>query len=192
MKSTVVHIGMAALFIIAGVALLARGAQESRLTDAHEALLTLRYDVAAGEERLRPAAEYWRGNYAAVPPDADPLLAANAAYRAALAPGGPAAVVVTRLDGVIKHYAEVVRNDPANEQAAYNYEFAVRYRAAVMARGAALPPVPVDTGATPHGIIGGPPAGRDQRQFKMMVPMRPDERQEAEEAGRAGRRLRKG
>jgi hypothetical protein len=192
MKSTVVQIGIAAVLVVAGVTLLARSGQEQRLADAQRALLTLRYDLAAHDERMRPTAEYWRGNYGAVPADADPLLAANAAYRAALAPGGTAQAVVTRLDGVIKQYAEVVRNDPANEQAAYNYEFAVRYRAAVAARGQALPPVPGDSGATPHGVIGGPPAGRDQRQFKMMVPMRPDERQEAEEAGRAGRRVRKG
>ena len=192
MKSTALQVVVAALLIVGGVALLARSRQEAGLADAQRALLTLRYDLAANDERMRPMAEYWRGNYAAVPADADPLLAANAAFRAALAPGGPAATVVTRLDGVIKQYAEVVRNDPANEQAAYNYEFAVRYRAAVAARGATLPPVAGDTGATPHGVIGGPPAGRDQRQFKMMVPMRPDERQEAEEAGRAGRRLRKG
>jgi hypothetical protein len=192
MKSTVVNIGLALLLVVAGIALLTRSGQQERLADAQRALLTLRYDVAGNDERVRPTAEYWRGNYQAVPADADPLLAANAAYRAALAPGGPAPAVLTRLDGVIKQYAEVVRNDPANEEAAYNYEFAVRYRAAVAARGAALPPVAADTGATPHGVIGGPPAGRDQRQFKMMVPMRPDERQEAEEAGRAGRRLRKG
>jgi hypothetical protein len=192
MKSTVVHIGLAVLLVIGGLALLTRSGQQERLADAQRALLTLRYDAAASDERVRPIAEYWRGNYQAVPADADPLLAANAAYRAALAPGGPAPAVITRLDGVIKQYAEVVRNDPANEEAAYNYEFAVRYRAAVAARGTAVPPVTGDTGATPHGLIGGPPAGRDQRQFKMMVPMRPDERQEAEEAGRAGRRVRKG
>lgn len=192
MKSTVLQLGIAVLLIIGGVLLLARSERDEQLADAQRALLTLRYDVAATDERLRPVAEYWRGNYGAVPADADPLLAANAAYRAALAPGGPAPAVLARLDGVVKQYAEVVRNDPASEQAAYNYEFAVRFRAAVAARGAALPPVAGDTGATPHGIIGGPPAGRDQRQFKMMVPMRPDERQEAEEAGRAGRRVRKG
>lgn len=192
MKSTVVQIGIAVLLIIGGIALITRSGQQERLADAQRALLTLRYDLAASDERVRPLADYWRGHYQAVPADADPLLAANAAYRAALAPGGPAPAVIARLDGVIKQYAEVVRNDPANEEAAYNYEFAIRYRAAVAARAAALPPVAEDTGATPHGLIGGPPAGRDQRQFKMMVPMRPDERQEAEEAGRAGRRVRKG
>ena len=192
MKSTVSQLVIAVLLMIGGIALLARSEREERLADAQRALLTLRYDQAATDERTRPAAEYWRGNYEAVPPDADPLLAANAAYRAAMAPGGTPQAVVGRLDGVIKQYAEVVRNDPANEHAAFNYEYAVRYRAAVVALGKPLPPVSGDTGATPHGIVGGPPSGRDQRQFKMMVPMRPDERQEAEEAGRAGRRTRKG
>jgi hypothetical protein len=192
MKQTVVQMAIAAGLIVAGVALLFRSDREHHLAEAQRALLTLRYDLAASDERTRPTADYWRGNYKAVPADADPLLAANAAYRAAMAPGGTAQAVVTRLDGVIKQYAEVVRNDPGNEQAAYNYEFAVRFRAAIAARGTAVPPADADTGATPHGIIGGPPAGRDQRQFKMMVPLRPDERQEAEEAGRAGRRVRKG
>jgi hypothetical protein len=192
MRSTVVQVGIAVLLLVGGALLLSRGEREQRLADAQRALLTLRYDQAAGDERTRPAAEYWRGNYDAVPPDADPLLAANAAYRAALAPGGTPQAIVGRLDEVIKQYAEVVRNDPMNENAAFNYEFAVRYRAAVVALGKPLPPIAEDTGATPHGIVGGPPAGRDPRQFKMMVPMRPDERQEAEEAGRAGRRVRKG
>ena len=192
MKSTVVQVAIAVALIVGGVVLLSQSERQVRLADAQRALLTLRYDLAASDERVKPVAEYWRGNYSAVPPESDPLLAANAAYRAAVAPGGPAQAVVTRLDGVIKQYAEVVRNDPANEQAAFNYEFAVRYRAAIAARGGQVPAAPEDTGATPHGIIGGPPAGRGQQQFKMMVPMRPDERQEAEEAGRSGRRVRKG
>ena len=192
MKSTIVQAGIAVLLIMAGIALLMGSEREQHLADAQRALLTLRYDLATADERTRPAAEYWRGNYGAVPADADPLLAANAAYRAAMAPGGTAQAVVTRLDGVIKQYAEVIRNDPGNDRAAFNYEFAVRYRAAIAARGTPLPPVVEDTGATPHGTVGGPPAGQDQRKFKMMIPMRPDERQEAEEAGRAGRRVRKG
>lgn len=191
MKTTVVQIAIAALLIVGGILLLSRSEAQQRLADAQRALLTLRYDQAVADDRTRPAAEYWRGNYAAVPEDADPLLAANAAYRAAVAPGGDARTMVGRLDGVIKQYAEVLRADPSNEYAAFNYEFAVRYRAAVAARGKAILPAE-DTGATPHGWAGGPPAGRDNRQFKMMVPMRPDERQEAEEAGRAGRRVRKG
>jgi hypothetical protein len=192
MKSTVVKVVIALLLIAAGALLLSLGGRAERFAEAQHAFLTLRYEAASSDDRTRPLAEYWRGNYNAVPPDADPLLVANAAFRAAMAPGGTAPAVIGRLDNVIKQYAEVVRNDPSNERAAYNYEFAVRYRAAIAARGGNVPPAPIDTGATPHGVIGGLPAGQDQRKFKMMVPLRPDERQEAEEAGRAGRRVRKG
>jgi hypothetical protein len=191
MKTALTQLIIAVLLLAAGVVFLSRSERETRLADAQRALLTLRYDRAAGHEGTRPAAEYWSGNYDAVPSDADPLLAANAAYRAAMAPGGDARTVVTRLDSVIKQYAEVVRHDPADEIAAFNYEFAVRYRTAIAARGVPVPPAP-DTNATPHGSVGGAPEGRDNRQFKMMVPMRPDERQEADEAGRSGRRVRKG
>ena len=191
MKTTVGQLVIAVMLVAAGVILLARGESEQEAAAAQRALLTLRYDVAAATDRTRSAAEYWRGNYEAVPTEADPLVAANAAYRATMAPGGTAKEVVGRLDGVIKQYAEVLRNDPGNETAAYNYEFAVRYRAAIAARGGSVPPAG-DITATPHGIVGAPPAGKDNKQFKMIIPMRPDERREAEEAGRAAKRVRKG
>jgi len=191
MKTTFAQLVVAVILLAGGAWLLAAGDRALESVDAERALLTLRYDTAAAHEHTRAAAEYWRGNYEAVPAGADPLVAANAAYRAAIAPGGTAPQLVSRLDGVIKQYAEVLRSDPGNENAAYNYEFVVRFRAAVAARRATLPPAE-DTGATPHGTVGAPPAGRDTKQFKMIVPMRPDERREAEEAGRAGRRIRKG
>lgn len=191
MKTTALQLLIAALLLVGGVGLLSQSEREARRAEAERALLTLRYDQAARDDRTRPAANYWRGQYDGVPADADPLLAANATYRAATATGGDARTMMGRLDRVIVQYAEVVRNDPANENAAFNYEFVVRYRAAIAARGMPIAPAD-DTGATPHGSVGGLPAGRDNRQFKMMVPMRPDERQEAEEAGRSGRRVRKG
>ena len=192
MKATITQIVIGVLLLIGGAILLARSERDERLAEAQRALLTLRYDQATAEERTRPAAEYWRRNYAALPGDADPLLAANAAYRAAMSPGGSARDVVGRLDGVVKQYADVLRNDPGNENAAYNYEFVVRYRAALAARGVPVPPAADETTATPHGLAGAPAAGGNMKEFKMMIPMRPDERQEAEEAGRAGRRVRKG
>ena len=45
---------------------------------------------------------------------------------------------------------------------------------------------------TVHGEAGAPPRDSDAKKFKMIVPMLPDERQEAEEAGRTGQKLRKG
>jgi hypothetical protein len=183
---------LALLLIAVGAVLWARGRDANRLADAHRALATLQYSRALEAPATSAAARYWTGDYGGVDADADPLVAANAAYRAAVAPGGSAQDMVTRLDEVIKRYAEIVRNDPANEDAAFNYEFAVRYRAAVAARGARVPPVQDDEGTTPHGRAGAPARGTSQQQFKMLVPMRPDERREAEEAGKAGRRIRKG
>ena len=131
---------VALVLIAGGVVLWARGADAGRLAEAQRALVTLQYGQAAEAGATTAAAEYWSGNYAAVSRDADPFLAANAAWRAATAAGGDPRTVVSRLDDVAKRYAEVMRDDPANEDAAYNYEFVVRYRAAIAARGAAVPP----------------------------------------------------
>jgi hypothetical protein len=48
------------------------------------------------------------------------------------------------------------------------------------------------TGITIHGRPGGPPEGSDMKKFRMIVPMRPDERMEAEQAGRGANKIRKG
>jgi hypothetical protein len=192
MKTIAIQLITAAVLLTAGLVLWTRGQESDRLAAAERELVTLHYSTAAAAPSTRAAAEYWRGNYADLPADADPLLAANAAYRAAVAPGGSAQEMVTRLDGVVKRYAEVLRNDPANEDAAFNYEFVVRYRAAIAARGAAIPPAVDEGEVTPHGRVGAPPKGTGQKQFKMLVPMRPDERREAEEAGKTGKRVRKG
>lgn len=191
-RASAVQLIAAVLFIAAGAVLWARGGDADRLADAHRALATLQYGRAADAAPTRAAARYWTGDYAALPADADPLLAANAAYRRAVAPGGSAKEVVTRLDDVVKRYAEVVRHDPLNEDAAFNYEFVVRYRSAIAARGVPIDPAPDDQGLTLHGRAGAPPKGSNLKQFKMLVPMRPDERREAEEAGKTGRRVRKG
>ena len=58
------------------------------------------------------------------------LLAANAEYRALRRTGGPWQSVVGRLDAIAKRYADVLRDQPDNEDAAYNYEFVLRLRAA--------------------------------------------------------------
>ncbi|MBL8143682.1 MAG: hypothetical protein JNM38_21390 [Acidobacteria bacterium] len=150
--------------------------------------------VASSSERVgraRAAAGYWNGTGEVAAAD-DPLVAANAAYRSVMRDGGDAATLVSRLDGVVKQYADVLRADPGSADAAFNYEFVVRYRAAIAARRQAMPPAAADEGLTMHGRAGAPPKGTDTRSFKMIVPMRPDERQQAEEAGRSGKRARKG
>ena len=69
----------------------------------------------------------------------------------------------------------------------------VRLRGAVMAAKQAIAPLDLaTTGITVHGNAGGPPEGSDMKKFKMIVPMRPDERMEAEQAGRGANKTRKG
>ena len=49
---------------------------------------------------------------------------------------------------------------------------------------------PEDSGEklTIHGGVGEVPVASDAKKFKMIVPMRPDERQEAEKAGKGATR----
>jgi hypothetical protein len=65
--------------------------------------------------------------------------------------GGDAAALVSQLDGVVKQYADVLRADPGSTDAAFNYEFVVRCRAAIAAAAQAMPPAAADEGLTMHG-----------------------------------------
>lgn len=217
MKSIAASVVLVIFIVAVGGILWFAGKSEERLAAAEYSLVTLRYESAAEEleaatrsglldplvRQLSPvapdevaAARYWLGDYETLSGSDDPalkLLATNAEYRALRRAGGPWQTVVGRLDAIGKRYADILRTDPGNEDAAYNYEFVVRLRAAVMAARQPLPPADAGfNGLTVHGVPGAPPEGSDAKKFKMIVPMLPDERQEAEEAGRAGRKVRKG
>jgi type II secretory pathway pseudopilin PulG len=181
------------LLITAGVVLWSAGTREDRRAQAWRSLATLQYARAADEHaQVRAPAAYWLGDYDAVA-GADPFLAANAAYRAAVRPGGDWRTVVGRLDGVVTQYAEVLRANPGHADAAYNYEFTVRYRAAVRARQQDVAPEDdARSSVTVHGAAGAPPDTSALKKFRVIIPMRPEERREAEEAGKSGRRIRKG
>lgn len=217
MRSLSASFTLALLLAAAGGLLWLAGAREERLAAAEYHFVTLRYETAAIEladmnqtslldplfDRLGVAAgtdaitvRYWQGDYAAAADSEAPelkLLATNADYRSMRAAGGTYQAVVGRLDNLAKRYADVLRSDPGNEDAAYNYEFILRLRQAAMMAKQPIPPRdPGDTGITMHGAPGIVPPESDGKKFKMIVPMMPDERQEAEEAGRAGRKVRKG
>jgi len=152
---------------------------------------------------------YWRGDLPAAPVGAgdrktDPtilLIRANATFRAALHDAARAGAA--RLDPAVEAYAEVLRADPGNADAAYNYEYVIRRRdelarqvgkpASKRAGGqeavpaAASPtattsssdhPFDLPVGPTVHGWPGGPPPEGGMRKFNMVVPMRSDERKE--------------
>jgi hypothetical protein len=206
---------IAILLVAAGAILWRSSEHERRLAAAERDLVTLKYEDAAtaaaqpggrlanlmpgstasaDAKALASTAGYWRGDYDAAieNPDAK-LLAANAAYRKLREAGGSWQAVVGRMDGVVKQYAEILRDDPSNAEAAFNYEYVVRLRAVFAARKQPVPPLDArKAGITIHGFEGAPPEQSDMKKFKMIVPMRPDERLEAEKAGKGTTKVRKG
>ena len=205
-----------AIILVAAGAILWRSSEyERRLAAAERDLVTLKYDDAAAaaaqpggrlaklmplssadadSKALASTAGYWRGDYDAAIADPDAkLLAANAQFRKIREQGGSWQAVVGRMDSLVKQYAEIVRENPNNAEAVFNYEYVVRLRAVFAARKQQVPPFDArGTGLTIHGFAGAPPEASDMKKFKMIVPMRPDERLEAEKAGKGTTKVRKG
>jgi hypothetical protein len=206
-----------ALLLLAAGAILWRSSEmERRLAAAERDLVMLRYtDAATGAQQpggriaslmpgagrttadaksVETTAAYWQGDYKAVADNTDAkLLAANAAYRNMRKAGGSWQAVVGRMDTLVKQYAEILRDDPNNMEAAFNYEYVVRLRQVIAARKQPVAPVnATDAGLTIHGFAGAPPEEADMKKFKMIVPMRPDERLEAEKAGKGTTKVKKG
>ena len=201
--------------LLAGGAILWRTSEsEHRLAAAERDLVTLRYESAAaqaqgpgriarllpGNDRLatdarsvNDSAAYWQGDYDTVASNTDAkLLAANAAYRTLRKQGGTWQAVVGKMDSVVKSYAEILREEPGNAEAGFNYEYIVRLRAVLAARKQPVAPYDASATLTLHGFEGAPPEESDMKKFKMIVPMRPDERLEAEKAGKGTTKVRKG
>jgi len=226
MKTVVSQIVVALSFVALGSVSWVASAWERRTARADEALVTLRYEepatqYASLENAMRPArgvpwldgliaavrerravAQYWQS--ADVAPDRDPavvFVVANATYRAAQREHDKV-MMTRRLDDAIKQYAEALKSNPDNEDAAYNYEYAVRMKNSVAkakevtARAASAPLVEgeLPTGPTIHGRPGAPPKGTDMGQFKVVTPLRPDERKEMkpQDAGKPAPRIRRG
>lgn len=216
MKTSFGPIFLAVILFTAGLVTWRAAGRELRIADAEQDLFSLRFERASSKlddlgrsnpflrilpgldsgaaMRLNAAGTYWRGAYEDVMGETGlSLLAANAAYRAVEREGGPWNAVVGQLDAVVKRYAEVLRGDPNNQDAAYNYEFLVRLRASIVTAKRPLPGMNAAAhGRTMHGDVGAPPEDTEMQQFRMIVPMQPNERREAEEAGRGAPRVRKG
>lgn len=215
-SSTWLGQALIAILLVAAGAILWRSSEyERRLAAAERDLVTLKYEDAAiaaaqpsgrlaglmpmsaapqDAKALASTAGYWRGDYdkAIENPDAK-LLAANAQFRKIREQGGSWQAVVGRMDSLVKQYAEILRENPNNTEAAFNYEYVVRLRAVFAARKTVVPPFSAKgNGLTVHGFPGAPPEEADMKKFKMIVPMRPDERLEAEKAGKGTTKVRKG
>jgi hypothetical protein len=214
-SSWLVQAVIAIVLVGAGAILWRSSEYERRVAAAERDLVTLKYDdaqaaaaqpggrlanlmpgatTAADAKSLESTAGYWRGDYdrATENPDAK-LLAANAAFRKVREAGGSWQAVVGRMDTIVKQYGEILRDDPTNADAAFNYEYVVRLRAVFAARKQPVPPLDAKAaGLSIHGYEGAPPEESDMKKFKMIVPMRPDERLEAEKAGKGATKVRKG
>lgn len=162
---------------------------------------------------LRAEARYWRTDYASLAPQRDAagslietnpalqLVSANAAFRTTQQ-AADRLDAARRLDTVVKTYADVLRNGGGQADAAYNYELAVRARDALAKpraapKAAPKPQAPVEDtdlpeGPTLHGKPGGPPPAVNMNQFKIVIPKRGEERNDAPDAGKGGTKIRKG
>lgn len=148
----------------------------------------------------RAEALYWSGNYADLlvtdlDPEAeaatDPEMAAlrtSATFRT-LQRGKLDQTVVKQLDGVLARYAQVLRQAPELVDVAYNYEVVARIRDAA-AKGRFTDLQPEDESA--QGDKGAPPPQTAPAEFNVIVPLRPDERQDQFDAGTGGVPVRKG
>lgn len=238
MKRTVLR-GTAAVILAAGAWVCWREATLSgQVAEARLHLATLRFDAddalapaltlsdflpGDGEplaERVRDqraTAAYWLARYDEVMrvgreegASGRLALAANAAFRAAQLQGGAGDEGARRLDSVLDAYAAVLRADPSNLDAAYNFELVARLRD-VVAR--TTPPKPAKAGGsgtlgrkpavqvragdlpdgpTIHGQPGGPPPDTRAEEFQIITPMDYGEREGQPESSPGGQLKRKG
>ena len=161
--------------------------------------------MLADAQTDRATADYWLGRYdrlsagregtGAGPgrPAGQALLASNGAYRSAQVETVDRATALQHLEGVINGYAEVLRADPGNVDAAYNYEFVARNRNALARSAGSTAKLSIaETTPTIHGRPGAPPKGVSMSSFRVLVPQRSEERKAGQDAGKGGAKPRKG
>jgi hypothetical protein len=177
------------------------------------------WSLSEDVRRHRATVAYWRSEYrqlANASPSSgantggspvDPavmFVAANAAFRASLSDPSDRAATVDRLDRVIQAYADVLRAQPGNADASYNYEYVVKFRDTFTKNrqtritkeqrrvdGELDMSVDLPVGPTVHGRPGGPPQNLLMQQFKTVTPMKFEEREELE-PGRGIKQKRRG
>jgi len=98
---------------------------------------------------------------------------------------------------VVDAYGDVLKREPWQFDAAYNYQYVARVRAVIArrapGRAAAELPAPAEPPLhTIHGRSGAESPGLQTNEFKVIVPHQSDERKEEQEAGKSAPRTRKG
>jgi hypothetical protein len=165
---------------------------------------------ALNEVRARRAAvHYWQRNYGAiVPAQADPIgavpaenvdlqfIVANAVFRRGQAEAETPAATMRAIDSGIAAQLAVLKNSLRNEDAAFNYEYLLRLRAAVAVKPEAGRGSDEEgTEKTTHGQPGGAPKQSDPTDFKIHIPLEAKEFEneaEGQQAGKAAVRERRG
>ena len=134
-----------------------------------------RDEVLARQTAIR----YWRGDFAGLladyvdvsRPDVRDirdlqLVVANAAYRAAQDMTDDSAAALSGLDRAIVVYQQVVQNTGGDADAAFNYEYLVRLRNAIL-EGGEMPALP---SLNPLGMEGEQPDEMESDDYKIYVP----------------------
>jgi tetratricopeptide (TPR) repeat protein len=170
----------------------------------------------------RATGDYWQARYDALAPKHDEsgaaieqqpnelVLAANAGFRTSQRESADRQASLRRLDAAIKTYTELLKKNPGDADAAYNFEYVVRLRdtlskakpapagkrqdpaKAIQQLTGVVMAGDLPEGRTVHGDPGAPPPNTDMTQFKMHIPVRPDERQGGSDAGQGKEKIRKG
>lgn len=154
-------------------------------------------------------ASYWRRDYGAlIPAQGDPIgmlpadntelqfIVANAVYRRGDAQAADLPARLQAIDSGIAAQLAVLRNCERNEDAAFNYEYLLKLRAALTAMKTT--PREGEEGGeekTTHGQPGGEPQETKPKQYKIHTPLEPKEFQDqkaGEQAGKTVERKRKG
>ena len=166
--------------------------------------------IRADLRRQRAIAAYWRGDYAALTgadlsgprngqtsdqqeqlsDGATRFIEANAMFRDLARESGNRQVLIRGLDAVLKAYVSVLEIDPNAVDAAYNFEFASRVRGALAA--GRVNSIKLPTNSNMNGEKGSPPPQTKPTEFNIIVPLRPEERQEQADPGSSGPPQRKG
>ena len=153
----------------------------------------------ADMQARRAALSYRQGRYGdIVPQGAQPvstlpvdnldlqIVVANAVYRSGRQRWTDLDSALAALDEGITAYLTVLRNEPDNDTAAYNYEYLLRLRRE-LEEGERQPDEVAEEGDGWLGREGGPPQERDESiEFKIYIPLQSEELDQ-EEGGGAGK-----
>jgi hypothetical protein len=193
------------------------GAEET-FTRAEQYLEYASYIPGVGHRMLndirarKALLHYWQGQYGAIIPHSDDpigslprdntelqFIVANAVYRSAQAEAkqrqNDRQSVLQSIDTGIKAYLTVLRNSTRNEDAAFNYEYLVQLRGAILAANGKLKGGDSGEETNPHGQPGSAPRQTDMNDFKIQIPLEPKESEDHKtgiDAGKNARKERKG